>query len=115
MSFEVVHTPDFKRAIKKLHKKYPSLWADLEKLAASLAKEPRKGTPIGQGCYKVRLAISSKGKGKSGGASVITYVYVTKKKVYLFSIYDKSQQESMASQKITAMLDAIANTKPASV
>ena len=48
------------------------------------------GVPIGKGCYKVRMAISSKGKGKSGGARVITYVRIVKKVVVLLTMYDKS-------------------------
>ncbi|CAN5873801.1 hypothetical protein BH11BAC7_BH11BAC7_16560 [soil metagenome] len=33
-----------------------------------LGEYPQVGTSIGNNCYKIRLAISSKGKGKSGDA-----------------------------------------------
>lgn len=57
-----------------LTKKYRSLKSELENLGKELSENPTSGTPLGNDVYKVRLAISSKGKGKSGGARVITCV-----------------------------------------
>ncbi|NJN26349.1 MAG: type II toxin-antitoxin system RelE/ParE family toxin [Cyclobacteriaceae bacterium] len=54
--------------------------------------------------YKVRLAIASKGKGKSGGARVITFVKVIKEKVYLVSIYDKGQLDNLSKDQIVELL-----------
>jgi hypothetical protein len=62
----------------------------------SLSDNPQQGTPIGDDCYKIS-------KGKSGGARVITYVLFIEEKVYLLSIYDKSEQENI-SDKIIEML-----------
>jgi mRNA-degrading endonuclease RelE of RelBE toxin-antitoxin system len=67
MSFEVNLSQTFVRNIKPLSKKYKSLADDLEALIDSLEVNPMQGTPLGKSCYKVRLAIKSKGKGKSGG------------------------------------------------
>jgi hypothetical protein len=64
---------------------------EIEVLADELAVNPEMGTPLGQGFYKIRMAIQSKGKGKRGGARVITFVKVTAETVYLVSIYDKSE------------------------
>ena len=72
MSYELIAIPNFKREIKKLAKKYPSLKNDFAQLLESLQEEPAQGTPLGNNCYKIRMAISSKGKGKSGGSRVIT-------------------------------------------
>jgi hypothetical protein len=44
-----------------------------------LEAQPKSGTPIGNDCYKIRMTISSKGKGKSGGARVITHVHILMK------------------------------------
>ena len=63
-NFRVGYTDDFNHKAKNLRKKYPSFEADLRGLGASLAETPQQGTPIGKGCYKVRLAISSKMRGK---------------------------------------------------
>ena len=73
MSYNVIPTPDFRRMFKKLAKKYPSLKSDLQSLIEILAENPATGTNLGHNLYKIRLAISSKGKGKSGGARVITF------------------------------------------
>lgn len=72
-----------------------------------LRTNPTKGTPIGHSCYKIRLAIKSKGKGKSGGARVITYYYIHGNTVYLLSIYDKAEQENISEEKIAELLQGI--------
>ncbi|WP_248282078.1 type II toxin-antitoxin system RelE/ParE family toxin [Mucilaginibacter robiniae] len=53
---------------------------------------------------KVRLAISSKGKGKSGGARVITNFAITDHTVYLLSIYDKAEKESLSNEELADLL-----------
>ena len=68
MSFNVLATADFKRYSKRLIRKYRSLKDELLDLITSLEENPTQGTSIGSDCYKIRLAIKSKGKGKSGGA-----------------------------------------------
>ena len=70
----VLVTKSFKAAVKPLLKKYPSLSGDLLKLEKELSENPKQGTSLGHGAYKIRLKISSKGKGKSGGARVISLV-----------------------------------------
>lgn len=67
-AFEVVPILPFQRQAKKLIKKFPSLKNELPALIESLGSQPRQGTPLGNDCYKIRLSIASKNKGKSGGA-----------------------------------------------
>ncbi|MFN8431444.1 MAG: type II toxin-antitoxin system RelE/ParE family toxin [Spirosomataceae bacterium] len=62
---------------------------------------------IGKNCYKIRLSIASKGKGKSGGARVITYVYFENECVYLMSIYEKSEKENIKPSEIKKMLESL--------
>ena len=76
---------------------------DYARLIASLSEDPMQGTPLGMGCYKHRLAISSKSKGKSGGARVITYIAIKDNVVYLLSMYDKSEQESISRKDLLAL------------
>ena len=83
MSFNVIVTEPFERKLKRLAKKHKSLKADLVLLIEQLAENPTLGTPIGKECYKIRLSITSKGKGKSGGARMITYVRVISENVFL--------------------------------
>jgi mRNA-degrading endonuclease RelE of RelBE toxin-antitoxin system len=107
MSFKLILTEDFKREFKRLHKKYTSLPEDIASLGAILSNDPMTGTAIGQNCYKVRLSIRSKGKGKSGGARVITYIKIIDEIVYLLSIYDKSEQTSISEKEIITRLNSI--------
>lgn len=76
MSYSVVTIPPFDRQLKRLVKKYPSLKNEIAELGKLLIEDPASGTPLGNDCYKIRLAIASKGKGKSGGARVITHFYI---------------------------------------
>lgn len=111
MKAEVIITPNFSRAAKKLIKKYRSLKSELQRLAAELEHTPRKGAKIGEDTYKIRLAVKSKGKGKSGGMRIITYVEVeviTDKEenttVYLLSIYDKSDYENVPDNILKTLI-----------
>jgi hypothetical protein len=69
-------------------------------LSKKLTDEPEQGTALGNSFYKFRLAIASKGKGKSGGARVITYVKVVHNTVYLTSIFDKSEKSTITDKEL---------------
>ena len=86
-------------------KKYPSLKEELIALNNELILKPDLGTPLGNNTYKVRLAIKSKGKGKSGGARVITYFITQDATVFLLTIYDKSEIENVDDQTIREIID----------
>ncbi len=103
MSYSVFPTPDFKKFFKKLSKKYPSLKADLQGLVQILKEQPDSGIN-GHGIHKIRMAVTSKGKGKSGGARVITYLVTEDNEVYLVYIYDKSQLENITKEQIIELL-----------
>ncbi len=107
MSYKVESSPSFDRHAKKLAKKYPSLKADLKSLFDSLQRTPEQGAALGKGCYKVRMSISSKRQGKSGGARAITFVKVTRKTVFLLALYDKSEVEAITATEIDAYLRQI--------
>ncbi len=77
MKITIRITKNFKIAAKPLFKKYHSLPTDLAKLEKQLESSPRFGTSLGHETYKIRLKITSKGKGKSGGARVISLVETT--------------------------------------
>ena len=105
--FEIIITPKFLRLLKRLQKKYPSLKEELTRLGQQLRANPYLGTPIGNNCYKIRIAIASKGKGKSGGARVITNYIVTDSTVYLLSIYDKSEKDNLTDKELNELLKFI--------
>ncbi len=106
-SFNVKTIPKFDKELKRLAKKYSSLKNEFFDLVQKLKQYPKQGTSIGNNCYKIRLGIASKGKGKSGGARVIAYVQVTDTTVFLLTIYDKKEQENIPDKEITELLKFI--------
>lgn len=104
MSFNVYTTDFFDKELKKLSKKYPSVKVDYKALVDSLKEEPKQGQPLGKDCYKIRMAITSKGKGKSGGSRVITCVKIVADSVFLLSIYDKGDKESISDKELDDLL-----------
>lgn len=104
MSYSVKAISKFEKNLKRLAKKYSSLKAEYTDLVKSLKENPEQGTFIGHNCYKIRIAIASKGKGKSGGARVITNFVVTNNLVYLLAIYDKSDKENLTDKELSELL-----------
>lgn len=104
MSFNVYTTDFFDKELKKLSKKYPSVKNDYKALVDSLKEEPKQGQPLGRDCYKIRMAITSKGKGKSGGSRVISCVKIVAGSVFLLSIYDKSDKENISDKELDNLL-----------
>jgi len=107
MSYSIVPIDKFKKEAKRLIKKYPSLKIELAELGEELSENPDTGTPLGNGAYKIRLAIKSKGKGKSGGARVITYVVAEDKNIYLLTIYDKAELDSIDDKTLKKVIAQI--------
>ena len=105
--YKVLLTQNFKKEAKSLIKKYASIREELAKLGENLAENPTSGTPLGKDCYKVRLAIKSKNKGKSGGARVITYVISSEKEVVLLTIYDKNIKADLRPSELDYLLKNI--------
>jgi len=107
MNFEIRITPDCLKSLKSLTKRHKSLKQDFVAFTESLKEDPFQGVELSPGIRKVRLAITSKGKGKSGGARVITYTFITTEKdgiVYLMDIYDKSDYSTVDVSVIKAMI-----------
>ena len=117
MKAEVRITNSFKKAVKPLLKKYPSLLGELARLEKELIENPKIGTPLGNDAYKIRLKIKSKGKGKSGGARVISYleseiigvVEATEEMtvVNLTSIYDKADKDTVTNSELRELIKSI--------
>ncbi|WP_151088123.1 type II toxin-antitoxin system RelE/ParE family toxin [Hymenobacter baengnokdamensis] len=104
MSFEIISSIRFDRFIKRLAKKYVSMPDDFARLLVELRNNPQTGEPLGRDCYKVRMSIAAKNKGKSGGARVITCVKIVGETVFLLTIYDKSEQESISDSERDELL-----------
>jgi len=107
MSFKVRTISVFERQAKRLVKKYPLLKEDLKNLTEKLKKYPQEGTPIGYDCYKIRISIRGKGKGKSGGGRIITHFIFKQNTVFLLSIYDKSEMANISDKELKTLLKSL--------
>ena len=107
MKTEIISTPEFDKEYKRLKKKYRSLPEDLANLEQELIKNPNLGIDLGNNFRKVRMAIKTKNKGKSGGARVITYslvVNIIDELIVLVTIYDKGEEQSISNAKIKQII-----------
>jgi hypothetical protein len=104
---EFIYLPGFVKKLKEYAKKHPSLKNDFEKLLQLLQQFPRTGSSLGKDCYKIRIAIKSKSKGKSGGARVITCVKIQDDRIYFLTIYDKSEQDTITVAELKIFLQQI--------
>jgi len=107
MSYKVFTTGNFEKEARRLIKKYGSLKNEIAGLIEDLQHNPTRGTHVNSNIYKIRLAVASKGKGKRGGARVMTFVKVTREEVYLFSIYSKGEKDDISQQEINALIQDI--------
>ena len=98
MNFEIKATEDFRRSLKSLSKRHRSLKQDFQIFTNSIRENPFQGDELSPGIRKIRMAISSKGRGKSGGARVITFTIIVSEnsgRVYLMDIYDKADYSTV--------------------
>lgn len=98
MNFEIQTSSYFDAEAKRLTKRHRSFIDDLQDFRDSILKNPYQGTELSPGIRKVRLTIGSKGRGKSGGARVITFTYLVDEKdgvVILLLLYDKADASNI--------------------
>lgn len=107
MNYKIKTISVFDRNIKKLAKKYPSIKSDFADFLESLRENPAQGTSLGNNSYKIRMKIASKGKGKSGGARIISHVIIQNETVYLLTIYDKSEQDNISDKQLRELINLI--------
>lgn len=108
MKYSIKPVPSFLKELKRLSKRYVSIKEDVLALGRSLQMNPNQGVDLGRGLRKIRMAITSKGRGKSGGARVITLNVVfdaDSAEILLVSIYDKAERENITMQEIETLLE----------
>ena len=89
---------DFAKEAKRLAKKYPSFKQDYKNFLVSIKNNPLQGDEITKNIRKIRMAIKAKGKGKSGGARVITFNVLTDVEngnVVFLLLYDKEDASTV--------------------
>lgn len=111
MKYKFGYIPSFAKELKTLCKKYKSLKKDFEALKEEIETNPNIGVSLGEGLRKIRLNISSKNKGKSGGARVITHEILVEidhqetMSVAFISIYDKSEYDTVDLDIVKKLLE----------
>lgn len=102
MNVTISTIDEFDRCVHRLAKKYKSLKNDLVTFQQELMKDPFIGSDLGGGVRKIRMAISAKGKGKSGGARVLTLNVLVScdVDVTLLTIYDKDEISNVSDEYI---------------
>jgi mRNA-degrading endonuclease RelE of RelBE toxin-antitoxin system len=108
MNFEITVTSRFEKHLKALAKRHKSIKDDYKHFIESLKENPFQGDELSPGIRKIRMAITSKGRGKSGGARVITYTIIATERsgeVYLLEIYDKSDYSTVDISIIKSMIN----------
>ena len=104
MSYSLVALPTFALKLKKLAKKYKRIKFDLQDLKKELSNNPKIGISLQHNCYKIRVANSSTPTGKSGGFRVVYYFVDKNEKVYLMTIYSKTQKENLSDNELLELL-----------
>lgn len=98
MNFKTHITPDFLKSMKALSKRYRSFKQDFKEFSESLERNPFQGIELSPGIRKIRMAIASKGRGKSDGARIISYTIVVSEStgdIYLIDLYDKADYSTV--------------------
>ena len=111
MEVKISYHPQFAKDVKRLAKKYKSLVSDLKSLLSEIQNDPVLGVDLGHGVRKVRLSISSKGKGKRGGARILSYKRIVVNdnyiKIVLLTMYDKNEIENVSDDYIRYLINNI--------
>ena len=99
---------EFKRQFQRLMKKYHSLLHDFDVWKQELKNNPLAGDDLGAGVRKIRMAINSKGKGKSGGARILTLNILLDPEtmdITLLTIYDKGEISNVNDDYIKFLVE----------
>jgi mRNA-degrading endonuclease RelE of RelBE toxin-antitoxin system len=105
-TIEIAFTPEFKRNLRGLAKKYPHIRSDVQPIIDQIQHGEFVGDQV-QGTsytiFKVRVRNSDASRGKSGGYRVIYYLK-TATAVILITIYSKTEQSDVSSARIKKIL-----------
>ena len=120
MNYSFRTMASFDKDLKKLSKKYKSLKEDFKALKEELKENPLLGTDLGDGFKKIRLNITSKGQGKTGGGRVNTHEVIVNvetedseesqtKNILFVALYDKSEYTTVDMKIIKEVVEEYYN------
>ena len=103
---QVEFTPEFKRNIRHLSKKYRHIKSDVQSVIDFLESGRTLGDQIqnvGFAVYKLRIKNTDIKKGKRSGYRLIYHIK-TKQKIILVTIYSKTEQGDISAEKIRLLI-----------
>jgi mRNA-degrading endonuclease RelE of RelBE toxin-antitoxin system len=106
LSVDIFFTPEFKRNVRALAKKYPHIRSDVQPLIERLQRGEQIGEQVqgtGYAIFKVRIRNSDLKRGKSGGYRILYYLK-TKTAIVLVTIYSKTEQADISAARIRKIL-----------
>jgi len=101
------YSAKFKKDLKNLKKKYPLINRDVNDIITLLQQNQNLGIPLGNNCYKIRLANSSVPTGKSGGFRIITLFKIENDKIILLTIYSKSEKDNILDNELSEIIESL--------
>jgi len=104
MKLIVIEQNLYKRAVKKLSKKYSNIFDDVDEFLNSIKTKEDLGIELKSNVYKVRIKNSNKNRGKSGGYRLISYLKIVDNELHLLYIYDKSQIVNLTEKEIDNLI-----------
>jgi mRNA-degrading endonuclease RelE of RelBE toxin-antitoxin system len=111
---DIRFTPEFKRNLRALSKRYRAIRADIEPIIEQLRvgqftgdQVPRTGYTI----YKLRVRNSNARKGSRGGYRLIYYLQ-SPSLVILITIYSKSDQSDVSAVEIRRFIREFESSSP---
>ena len=104
---EILEHTLYEKAFKKLSKKYKNIDKDVDAFLSSIRSREDLGTELKSNVYKVRIANSSKNKGKSTGYRLLSYVALVKNELHLLYIYDKGSIGNLTESEVDAMIASV--------
>ena len=99
-------TPEFKRNLHALAKKYRHIRSDVEPIIAQLQAGALPGDQVpgvGASIFKVRVRNRDAARGKRGGYRLLYYLQ-TPAEIILVTIYSKSEQSDISAEEIRRIL-----------
>jgi len=104
MNYNLVVLATFSSKLKKLAKKYKQIKIDMKELQEELQLNPKAGIALQHSCYKIRIVNSSTPTGKSGGFRVVYYFVDNNNKIFLMTIYSKTQKDNLSENELLELL-----------
>lgn len=104
---QVEFTSEFKRNIRRLLRKYPSIRVDVQAVVDRLAAGEIVGNQIpriGYTVFKVRIRNSDIKKGQRSGYRLIYYLQ-TEQRIILITIYSKTEQGDISAEQIRRVIE----------